>query len=284
MNASTILTGLFSLCLFSPAMAADFSGNLKEISITDAAATNKPPTASFTYANNGGIFTFDASGSTDSDGAITEYRWDFGNGIKGTGATATVTYTPGTYPVTLTVVDDAEGVALAQQSINYAEGMVLEDAEDGTTLGWTIYDNTPEGATFTNEFDTARNSRVISLKGSDRDNGFALANDDGSGLLIEDKLTISLSFATSGSYMLYIQTTTSAGKRYLVYSEADTDKLGTSTYIYYGLGQTSMDGAWKNVTRDLQTDLTTAQPGVTLMSVDKVLVRGAMKIDDIILK
>lgn len=286
MNPSTtaMFTGLLSVALLSPAIAANFSGSLKEISITDAAATNKPPTASFTYTNNGGTFTFDASGSTDPDGSISEYQWDFGNGTKGTGTTATTTYTPGTYPVTLTVVDNAHGVALAQKNVNYEEGLVLEDAEDGTTAGWKIYDNDPVGATIANEFDTIRDSRVISLTGSGTGNGFSLAKDDGSALLIKDKSTISLSFMTSGSYTLYIQTSTSVGMRYLSYSDSDTNNLGTSTYIYYGLGKSSMDGTWKNITRNLQTDLITAQPGVTLTSVDKILVRGTMKIDDITLK
>ena len=278
------LTVLLSVALLSPATAADFTGNLKGVTITDAQATNKAPTAAFTYTVSGQTVNFDASGSSDTDGTITEYQWDFGNGTKGTGATASTTYTLGIYPVTLTVIDNAKGVALAQQSINYVEGLVLEDAEDGTTAGWKIYDNDPVGAAIANEFNSTRNSKVISLTGSGTGNGFSLAKDDGSALLIKDKSSISLSLATSGSYMVYVQTTTSAGIRHLTYSEADTNKLGTSTYIYFGLGKASMDGTWKNITRNLQTDLTTAQPGVTLTSVDKILVRGTIKLDDIILK
>ena len=69
------------------------------------------PTASFTYSpespNEGQTVSFDASGSTDPDGAITTYQWDFGDGNTRTGETATHTYKdPGVYNITLTVTDD----------------------------------------------------------------------------------------------------------------------------------------------------------------------------------
>ena len=56
--------------------------------------------------------TFDASGSTDSDGSIVEYEWDFdGNGIfeQSTGTTPTVQHvfnTAGTFDVAVRVTDD----------------------------------------------------------------------------------------------------------------------------------------------------------------------------------
>ncbi|MBT2899700.1 S8 family serine peptidase, partial [Streptomyces sp. McG3] len=52
--------------------------------------------------------TFDASGSTDPDGSIVSYAWDFGDGAKGEGAQPSHTYTKaGTYAVKLTVTDDS---------------------------------------------------------------------------------------------------------------------------------------------------------------------------------
>lgn len=52
--------------------------------------------------------TFDASGSTDPDGSIASYAWDFGDGAKGEGAKPSHTYTKaGTYAVKLTVTDDS---------------------------------------------------------------------------------------------------------------------------------------------------------------------------------
>ncbi len=51
---------------------------------------------------------FDASASRDLDGAIRTYRWDFGDGTAGEGAKVDHVFArPGTYEVTLTVIDDA---------------------------------------------------------------------------------------------------------------------------------------------------------------------------------
>lgn len=72
---------------------------------------NQPPIASFTYSPNNPIanqtIIFDASNSTDLDGTITNYKWDFGDAATGFGKVTTHTYTNnGTYNVTLTVTDD----------------------------------------------------------------------------------------------------------------------------------------------------------------------------------
>jgi PKD repeat protein len=68
---------------------------------------NAAPTAAFTSAVNGLAASVDAAGSTDPDGVVAAYAWDFGDGATGTGISATHTYgTGGTYRVRLTVTDD----------------------------------------------------------------------------------------------------------------------------------------------------------------------------------
>ncbi len=55
----------------------------------------------------GQTITFSASGSTDPDGVLESYSWDFGDGGGGTGPTLTYAYgTPGEYLATLTITDD----------------------------------------------------------------------------------------------------------------------------------------------------------------------------------
>ncbi|WP_394251022.1 PKD domain-containing protein [Arthrobacter pityocampae] len=93
--------------------AADPFGNevrSETVSITVAAgaAANVPPTAAFTQTASGLTASFDASTSTDSDGTIASYGWDFGDGTTGTGVKASKTYaTAGSYTVTLRVTDNA---------------------------------------------------------------------------------------------------------------------------------------------------------------------------------
>src|SRR5207249_1673923 len=71
---------------------------------------NAAPVAAFTSSCNGLTCTFDGSGSSDSDGTITQYHWSFADGSRtvaeALGATASYTFAAGgTYTVTLIVTD-----------------------------------------------------------------------------------------------------------------------------------------------------------------------------------
>jgi PKD repeat protein len=69
--------------------------------------TNQSPTAAFTSSVQDLTVSVNGSGSSDPDGSIASYAWNFGDGATGTGVTASHTYAAaGTYTVTLTVTDD----------------------------------------------------------------------------------------------------------------------------------------------------------------------------------
>ena len=68
---------------------------------------NVKPQAAFSSSKNELVLSVDGSDSTDSDGTVASYAWEFGDGGSATGKTAGHTYLgAGTYDVKLTVTDD----------------------------------------------------------------------------------------------------------------------------------------------------------------------------------
>jgi PKD repeat protein len=90
--------------------------------VHDAAPANSAPSAAFTSNCAGLTCSFDASGSSDSDGTISSYSWDFGDGSSaGSGVSPTHPYSAGgTYHVTLTVTDNSSGTGTVTHDVNPA--------------------------------------------------------------------------------------------------------------------------------------------------------------------
>ncbi len=92
-------------------------------STTRTVLVNTLPVASFTFEedpNDALQFTFDASGSSDADGVITSYLWDFGDDtVEGTGQIVTHRYVvPDDYTVVLTVVDEFGATISTSRIVN----------------------------------------------------------------------------------------------------------------------------------------------------------------------
>jgi hypothetical protein len=67
--------------------------------------------------------TFNGSWSSDADGRIIGYLWNFGDGTNGSGVIKTHTYsTPGYYTVTLTVTDNEFATGTNQTTANISSG------------------------------------------------------------------------------------------------------------------------------------------------------------------
>ena len=101
------------------------NSNEESETITQTVTVDSAPTASFNVPAQptpGTATTFNASGSTDSVGTITDYSWNFGDGssVDDTGNTATATHTyttRGPYTVSLTVTNDAGQTATFHHAI-----------------------------------------------------------------------------------------------------------------------------------------------------------------------
>jgi PKD repeat protein len=81
------------------------------------------PTAAFSSVATGLSVAFNGSGSSDPDGTITGYAWDFGDGSSGVGVSPVHAYaTAGTYSVTLTVTDDDNATGTRTGSVTVTAG------------------------------------------------------------------------------------------------------------------------------------------------------------------
>lgn len=84
---------------------------------------NQSPSASFTSDCTDLVCSFDGSASSDSDGSIASYAWDFGDGNSASASTASNTYSSsGTYTVTLTVTDNEGASSSNSQSVTVSDG------------------------------------------------------------------------------------------------------------------------------------------------------------------
>jgi PKD repeat protein len=92
-------------------VVTDNSGATATATVTITVDPNQAPTAAASATPLTGkaplVVTFSSAGSTDSDGSIVSYAWDFGDGGTSSLANPSHTYTlPGTYTAQLVVTDD----------------------------------------------------------------------------------------------------------------------------------------------------------------------------------
>jgi hypothetical protein len=105
--------------------------------VAPVAEANGPYTSTL-----GTAITFSSTGSTDGDGTIASYAWNFGDGSTSTSANPSHTYAAiGTYTATLTVTDDDGATATDQATVTVSAAaatvtLVTSDFESGFGL-WT---------------------------------------------------------------------------------------------------------------------------------------------------
>jgi PKD repeat protein len=100
-----------------------------------------PPVAEFSVSTSsptaGQPVSFDGSASSDPNGAIASYSWDFGDGsAAGTGVSPSHTYAhAGSYEVTLTVTDSSGRMARVSHTVNVARASLVSGSGSGGSEG-----------------------------------------------------------------------------------------------------------------------------------------------------
>ncbi len=160
-----------------------------------APGTNQRPFARFTSTTDFLTANFDAGASSDPDGTLVSYDWDFGDGSTGTGPSVTKAYgSAGTYTVTLTVTDDRGGVDSVKRQV--------------TTQNPPP--NVPPTAAFSNEINRL-NASFDATDSSDADGSISSYEwDFGDGTTGTGKL-VDKTFAQEGTYTVVLTVTDNRG-------------------------------------------------------------------------
>ncbi len=111
-----------------------------------------PPTATFTANCSDLSCSFDASTSTDPDGNIVDYSWDFADSSGGSGATISHNYlNPGNYLVSLTVTDN-DGLSDTDNQIITASPALSCSVQIDFDSGQSGFINSPASTCTTGTF------------------------------------------------------------------------------------------------------------------------------------
>lgn len=123
--------------------------------------TNQLPTARISASPTSGpaplLVAFDGTGSSDPNGSIVSYSWNFGDGSTATGGNALHTFKSGTYTVTLTVKDNNGATSQTSMSVTATNqlptAVISTDITSGTAPLAVVFDGNsssdPDGSIVT---------------------------------------------------------------------------------------------------------------------------------------
>ncbi len=184
---------------------------------------------------------------------------------------------------------DGSLVIIENPTVPIEGSTVYEDAQDGMTDGWDVYDNTPAGAIVRNVFDSISNSQVIEISGSSTANGYRFGYNNSTNIKAWKNIDQTIiqwdARFINEHHAYFIAVETSLGFRYMAYNLANTNQGLNSSgkYVRFGLGRDKKNGAWHTITRDLRADLKKFEPNNDILEVNGMLVRGSGFLDNIMM-
>ncbi len=161
---------------------------------------------------------------------------------------------------------------LALLPLSLSAKTIIENAEDGTVSKWRVVIG--DSKDIVNIYDSEIKSRVIELNGGGSYKMGATGGDRAFNIT-KDK-TISWDMKTDVAYTIYIIANTTEGLRYIFYVSTPSRGLkhGLPNGVHHGLGKATIDGRWRRITRDLETDLQDAEPTNKLLSINGFIYNG----------
>lgn len=154
----------------------------------------------------------------------------------------------------------------------------------GIPGGWSITNSDPADARVVVVLDGARHSKVIQLSATGTASRFHLGTRNFGDWHNSGQFNLVWSMKFSQDYVILVHLKTTAGYRLIRYKPLNNNSLGTGQVIDYGLGANSRNGEWHTFMRNLQSDLARAQPGVKVLEVNGLSIRGGGRIDNVRLK
>jgi parallel beta-helix repeat protein len=202
-NNTFVIHQFKSKARFNVTLDVRDNNNLNDSLTRPVWVRNLPPSADFSFlpANPsvGLEVNFDASESRDSDGSITEYRWNFGDNTAENTTSAKIAHKfghVGAYNVTLTAIDDDEGEDKTSQIIPVGKGATHIDIDALTTV--KVEEQISVSATLFNEGGEPLSHKQITINVYNGDLDFSRnVNTDDVGIA-----TTTLSLDTTGEYMV----------------------------------------------------------------------------------
>lgn len=179
----------------------------------------------------------------------------------------------------LAVPSDARSSRSRQKDEIRYECRVMEDAEDGDTAGWDLWDNDPPGEwRLAVDPDNRKNHAIQLLGVFETCYRFTFPTPQEDATVIQWRMRLD-----EARYYEYVVCETSEGVLNIRYAPGDPNRNGglVDNDPVINLGNDVEPGVWHTVRRDVLADLRTQYPRIAVLSIRSVMFRGSGYIDDI---